>query len=70
MNNNTYKQFAGALLAVAPDFPLDAAEIEAYIRANGFQRFSNIMDSYDPWISEVTNLLSIFSRGGAPNGEG
>ena len=70
MKNNTYKQFASALLAIAPDFPMDAAEIEAYIRANGFQRFSNIMDSYDPGISEVANLLSVFCRGGAPNGEG
>ena len=70
MNSNTYKQFSGALLAIAPGFPMDAAEIEAYIRANGFQRFSNVMDSYDSGISEVTNLLSVISRGGAPNGEG
>ena len=70
LNNTTYKQFASAMLAIAPDFPMDAAEIEAHLKANGFSWLSKIMDSHDTELSEVMRLLSVLSRGGASRGEG
>ena len=70
MNDNIYMQFAESLLSIAPDFPMDAAEIEMFVRTKGLRSFTRIADCYDPGLSKVVGLLAALGKGGAPHGKG
>ena len=70
MSGYHYKRFAKSLLILAPDFPMDAIEIEGFVRTQGLDHFIRIADAYDPGISEVTRLLIHHGEGGMPLGKG
>ena len=70
LNKRLYRQFADSLLSIAPDFPMDAGEIEMLIRTQGLKSFISIADRYDEGISEIMDLLIRPCKGGVLLGSG
>ena len=69
MNGKLYKRFADALLAFAPEFPMNAAGIIWFVRTQGLERFFLIADCYDPEISEIMQRLIVPGKRGVLHGE-
>ena len=69
MNGKLYKRFADALLAFAPDFPMDTDGIIWFVRTQGLERFFLIANCYDPGISEIMERLIVPGERGVPHGE-
>jgi len=67
LNKDIYKRFAAAFLAIAPNFPLDAAEIETLVKTRGLDGFALIADGYGVEILEIADLLTSCGEG-AQNG--
>ena len=62
MNDGTLKQFAGAMLAIAPDITMSAPEIESAIKAFGLEHFFRNAGSHASELAETADLIS--SMGG------
>ena len=64
MNAYTLKQFSRAILAVGPDIPMSAQEIESAIEESGLEHFIRKAGSQAAELAETAELLSSLSSGG------
>jgi len=68
LNDYHYKRFADSLHSLAPDFQMDRLEIVRHFQTKAAKDVIIILDSYDPELSEVAELL--IRLGGVQHGEG